>query len=249
MAKKLEKNNPERDESYEKLRDELFEYRVDIKTYKRSMSILVGSVSVIVAICGFFGYNRIEALLNKVESNANARLARTDSLLAKVDMRFLDSLTAVVEERTTQYEEAIAALEKGSRVSNDMYKKLISSLSYNKRIEKHYDAYLQRDATNYFDLVFYSEYYKPGSTGECYVVMGEEYEKREDDMFLVEVFPRNRNIAIFHQTFDVQRNYNRLFFSFGKFEDYKEYSLRVILLRKNKKEYDGYTIYRPLSID
>lgn len=249
MAKKNEKKEIENNESYEKLRDELFKYRVDIKSYRRSMSTLIAAVSAIVAIFGFFGYSRIEDLLNKVEMTANARLAKTDSLLASIDTHYLDSLTAVVEERTAQYEEAIAALERGTKVNNDVVKRIISSLPYNKRAQIRYETYVRKDATNYYELLFYTDLYSAASTGECYVVMGAEYDRQKDDYFLIEVLPIDTNVAIYYQTFEIQDTYNKMYFRFARYEDKREYRLNVILIRKKGAEYEGYTVSAPISME
>ena len=241
MSKKKQPTEESKDsEQYEKLRDELFQYRVEIQSYKRSMNTLWVCASVVLAILGFFGYNRVENLLEKVERNANERLSKTDDILAKIDTRFLDSITTVVAERTEAYEEAIAALEKGMRVNLELYKKLISGLPYNKKVENGYHSYIVSDAINLFDIVFYSERCLPDETGECYVVMGDEYKKEKDDLFLVEVLPKNRNVAVYMQTFEVLDNYNKLYFTFSQFEKVKEYQLKVYLLRKTRKGYTGY---------
>lgn len=246
MVKKADKNVSNENESYEKLRGELFEYRVDIKSYKRSMNTLIAAASVVMTILAFFGYNRIEAIHDEVEARANARLAKTDSLLAMVDMRYLDSLKEVVNERTLLYEEAIAALERGTRVNNEIYKKLIESLPYNKRLGDGFGAYYDKDAFNLFDVVYYSENYSFKNTGECYVVMGDEFVKQQGDMFLVEVFPQNRNVAVYFQLFEVHDNYNRLYFKFDKFEQYDKYVLNVVLLRNNGKERYGYSMKKEI---
>lgn len=253
MVKKTDKISKEgvdfkNENSYEKLRDELFEYRVDIQAYKRSVNVLCACVSIIVAILGFFGYNRIEALLEKVEQNANERLEKTDELLAQVDIQYLDSLTTIVEARTKSYEAAISALERGTRVNNDLYKKLINGLPYNIKSEERILSYTDRDAINIFDIVFYDSSYSYGATGECYVVMGEEYKPQADDIFLVEVFPKNRNVTVYYQTFVVQSNYNKFYFKFKEFEQYKDYLLSVVLLQKKGGTTYGYHMSKHIMV-
>lgn len=247
MAKKTQSEKTGEAEHVELLRDELFKYRVEIQSYKRSMNTLFGAVSFILAVLAFFGYDRIESIVNSVESRANVRLERTDSLLAKVDMRFLDSLTSVVNERTVLYEGAIEALERGARVNKEIYKRLIGSLPYNKRIDKGVGAYILNDATNLFDVVFYTDEYHFGGTGDCYVLMGEEYVKRDGDMFLVIVRPKGVNLAICFQPFEVLNEYNKLHFGFAKHEKYTEYELSIILLREAEKNLAGYEITLPIS--
>ena len=253
MPKKIEKTTQEgveykNSEVYERLRDELFQYRVEIQSYKRSMKILWTCVSVVIAVLGFFGYNHIESLLNKVEANANDRLVKTDSLLAKVDTRFLDSLISVVEEKTGSYEAAISALENGTRVNNELYKKLIASLPYNKRTKNQYKAYSVHNAINLFDIVYYDELYPSGNKGECYVIMGDEYIKEKDDALLVMVEPTNRHLAVFYQIFEIQSVYNKLYYKFDKTDGAIEYTLNVILLRKKGTNTEGYQLSKPITL-
>ncbi len=248
MTKKTVTNGDDYKDLNEKLRDELFQYRVEIQSYKRSIRMLCVCVSVVVAILGYFGYDRVDVIVERVEQKANARLAKTDELLAKIDTRYLDSLQSTVEERSRAYEAAISALEKGTRVNDELYKKLISGLPYNKRVEGGVAGYVKSLATNIFDLVYYTPDYSYGKTGECYIIMSDEYTYDKSDVFLVAVFPKNRRLAVYHQAFVVHENYNKLHFSFDRYENYDEYTLEIVLLQKNKKETIGYTLSTPMRI-
>jgi hypothetical protein len=234
--------------SYEKLRDELFHYRIEIQSYKRSMGMLAVCVSIVLAVIGFFGYNKVDSIVEEVKRSANERLSRSDSILAKIDTRFLDSITTVVQERTVLYEKAVDALEKGTRVNNELFRKLIAGLPYNKRAVAKTTKHYLSDATNLFDVVYYTDSYKSNEEGVCYIVMGDEYKQESDDVFLVEILPENRNVAVFYQTFEVQRNYNKLHFSFSQFETYKDYQLKVVLLRNQGDKAAGYGIIRKITI-
>ena len=237
--------------SYEKLRDELFQYRVEIQAYKRSMSILWSCVSIIVALLGFFGYNRIEALLGKVEQNANERLSKSDSLLSKVNTYSIDSLNTVVHEKTHALEAAITALEKGTRVNNELYRQLISGLPYNNTVDVPYDKLKVRvnSVKDEFDIVYYSERYSAGEIGECYIIMGDDFFKERTDVFLVQVYPLHWFIPVYSQVFEVQSNYNRLFFMFSQNEQYKDYEIAVLLLRKQGDKTIGYRINKPIFVN
>ena len=235
---------------FDKLRDELFQYRVEIQTYKRTMTILWTSISIIVAILGFFGYNRFEALLERVEQNANERLSKSDSLLSKVNTYSIDSLNKVVLEKTKALEAAISALEKGTRVNNELYKKLISGLPYNKRAEAPNDIHFKVNSVkDEFDIVYYSERYSFGEIGECYVIMGDNFFKERTDIFLVQVYPLHWFIPVFSQVFEVQSNYNRLCFSFSQTEQIKDYEIAVVLVRKQGDKIVGYRMNKPIFTD
>ena len=233
---------------YEKLRDELFQYRVEIQSFKRSMRSLWISATVVFTLFGFFGYGKLEALLSRVEKKANERLSKTDSLLAKVDTYYLDSLIALVNEKTIVYEAAVAALEKGTRVNNSVIKSFISGIPYNKRFDVTHTPYLETDATNMFDIIYYTDNYSYGERGDCYLVMGEEYKKERDDIFLVEVLVENRRVAVFNQTFEALENYNKLHYSFKKYEQENHYSLVIALIRKRGEEFIGYTQTKPIIV-
>lgn len=252
MVKKKEKNIEARTEvsstQYEKLRDELFQYRVEIQSFKHSMRTIWISITVGFTLLGFLGYGKVEALLDRVETKANERLSKTDSLLAKVDTQYLDSLIAVVNEKTLAYEASVASLEKGTLVNNNLMKSLIKDIPYNKRFDVKHTPYFETDATNMFNVIYYTDNYAYGETGDCYVVMGEEYKKEEGDVFLVEVKVENRNIAVFYQTFEAFENYNKLHYSFGDHKHGSRYLLVIALIRKRGTDFIGYTQTNPIVV-
>lgn len=184
-------------ESYEKLRDELFHYRIEIKSYQRSFGILATCVSVVIGILAFFGYERIESVMKSYESRANNRLAHTDSLLANVDAKALDSLRDAVASRTALYEKAMSELEKGTRINSELFKIIIRNLPFNSHVEHPIDSYQQNSAAGVFDIGFYTELYKTGQTGECHVVFNENATIGPEDVFIVSIFPKNRHLPFF----------------------------------------------------
>ncbi len=60
--------------------------------------------------------------------------------------------------------------------------------------------------------------------------------------------PKGVNTAIYHQVFETKKDYNKLYFQFGKYKDYKEYTLEVILLKHKKDGYQGYKIQKPITL-
>lgn len=236
-------------ESYEKLRDELFHYRIEIKSYQRSIGILATCVSIVIGILAFFGYDRIESVMKSYESRANNRLAHTDSLLSYVDTKALDSLRDVVASKTALYEKAMSELEKGTRINAELFKMIIGNLPFNSHVEHHIDSYLQNSATGVFEIGFYTELYKAGQTGECHVVFNDNATIGLDDVFIVSIFPKNRHLAIFYQTYSIQGKYNRLPFTFYKYEQYKEYTLSITLLKDSATPRRGYNYTRPIFLN
>ena len=96
--------------------------------------------------------------------------------------------------------------------------------------------------------MFYNDSYSLNEIGECYVVMGSEYAKLDGDLFLVSVRPEDRNVIIYDQLFEVQDNFNKMHYSFDRFDKYDDYTLEVILLRKNGNETIGYAMRMPIKV-
>lgn len=245
--KKTEKPILDNNDSIEKLRGELFQYRVEICSYKRSMKYLIACVTVVIAVLGFFGYDKIDSVADKFEKRASNRLSVTDSILAKLDTHFLDSITDLIYKTTNVYENSLKTLEKGVQYNID-YVNLISKLSYNKRAEKTPDTYFERNATNVFDIAYYSDSIREDIIGECYVVMRDEYKYNTEDVFLIAVYPRGRNIAVYYQPFVVKNDYNKFYFQFSKYEDYVNYRLEVVLLKKQGDGAIGYRNNKPVVL-
>lgn len=259
MPKKTEKQQvtDSKDFQYEKLREELFQYRVEISSYKKSMKYLIGCVSVVIAVLAFFGYDKIDTIIKGIERQTNQRLAKTDSLLSTIDIYYLDSLKAVVSEKTHSYEEAIAALERGTQANQELFRIMIENMSYNTRIENSFTSfnvadsqpsYIGKEGIGFFDIVYYTGELNDGGEGECYVVLEDGLERDDSDFFLVEVLPNGRNVAIFYQCFKIQGKYNKIPFVIHRFENYSDYRLRVIYIKQSEKNNIGYSLQRPVKI-
>lgn len=240
--KKAEKPTLDNNDSIETMRDELFQYRVEICSYKRSMNCLIACVSVVIALLGFFGYDKIDSVADRFEERASNRLSVTDSILAKIDTHFLDSITNIINQTTIVYENALLSLEKGIQYNTD-YKQLISKQPYNKRKEGFVNSFAIRNATNVFDLAYYTDSIHSGNVGECFVVMRDDYDYSQEDLFLVEILPSGSNTVIYRQTFEVKSDYNKFYYQFNKQESNNKYKLEVILLKKVGNQFDfGYKV-------
>lgn len=253
MAKKKEVSNKiespqdyHNSESYEKLRDELFQYRVEIQSYKRSINIIIACTSVLVGMLAFFGIDKIDSFMNKYDERAELRLARTDSLLSQVDVAALDSLSDIVAAKTEVYKNAVSELEKGTRVNKELYTLLIRNMPSNPLTKKEIKSYIDRSGVNYFDIVEYPKIYKQGQKGECYMVLNENVTVNPDDVLVVSVYPKDRRILVYHQAYSVLGVYNKTLLSFDKYERYLDYTLSVTLLRKEGNDYVGYSETKPI---
>jgi len=95
----ISEKNEENPSSYEKLKEDLFDYRIDIKSYKRNLNTIRISGSIIISVLAFFGYNKIESIQESILRRANERLAITDSILAKIDQKKIDSLNEIIAQK------------------------------------------------------------------------------------------------------------------------------------------------------
>ena len=235
-------------ETHERLRDELFQYRIEIKSFQRSIKVIASCVTVILGLFAFFGYDRIESVVRHYETRADKRLARTDSLLSAVDTRALDSLIETVAAKTAIYEKALSELERGSQINAELFSIILRSLPYNSHIEHPIEEYHEKSYAGVFDVVFYTERYEPGQTAECHVVLNDSTAINPEDVFIVAVFPTDSHLAVFYQTFTIQGKYNRLPFVFAKYEKYTEYTLSVTLLKDSETPRIGYNSSMPVLL-
>lgn len=242
----IEDDNPNKD--YEKLRDELFKYRIEINAFQRSIKTIIACVTLVIAILSYFGYDKIDSVVNKIEQQTNKRLASTDSILSQIDTHYLDSLTLLVEERTALYENALKELERGMEANKELLNVVISNMNYNKRTTRDIKSFTVDNGVGLFDIIQYADELRSGELGECYVVLNDDVVISDDNVFLVEILPKGRNVLVYYQFFEINGRYNKFNYSFSKFEQYDDYILRVALIKKTKSGYVGYCRYNPIRM-
>ena len=134
--------------SIENLRNELFDYRIDIKSYKRNLSTIIIASSVLISVLAFFGYNKIDAIENSILERANNRLAITDSILATIDQKKIDSLKLLLIEKEKEYKLTISNFEKIVAQNKKLEMKLLVSLPENERIKSKNNAFIKEYPTD-----------------------------------------------------------------------------------------------------
>ena len=152
MAKEETENSDSQKPNYEHLRDEIFEVRVDYKSWIRSLKVITVSISIIIFILGYFGYTKIDSIENEVIERVNQRLAVTDSLISTIDQSRIDSLNNLIIQQEERYQQTIENLERIITTNEEIQKNLIEALPPNSRIEVPLSSYRTRSPDGMFTL-------------------------------------------------------------------------------------------------
>lgn len=237
-AKTPEEKN---DSNCEHLRNELFEYRVSIKSYIKSLNTIIICGTIVISILAFFGYNKIDNIQNIVLDKANKRLAQTDSILSQIDQSKIDSLNVVILNKENQLTETIVNFEKIIKQNELLESKLLSSLPENKRVQpsiKSYSIELQQDIIN---IKPFKKQVKENEKIFVYLVINENFELSNDCYLTTIVRPKNRRVIIQNRHFSIDSKFNKISFSIDyMFEKYEDYEVEIGLFRKEKSNFKLY---------
>ena len=219
----------------EKLRDELFDYRVDIKTYKRNLSTIIIAGSVLISILAFFGYSRIENIETTIMEQANARLAITDALLSKIDQTKIDSLNQLLVSREQEFLYTIYNFERIIQQSNDLQMLILQGLPANSRIEeRRVERFIREFPTNIFTLHPFNTELSRSQIEFIFLSIDDSVEISDDDFLAVRLFPRGRRVILLENHYAVNSRFNKLSFGINPFQDYVEYDLEIALFRRGR---------------
>lgn len=102
-------NSPRR--GYEELRKEIVEVKIDYKAWMRSLKIIGFSVTIILALLAFWGYDKIDTIEKTILERTDQRLAQSDSLLSKIDDKRIADLNNKLLLKEKEYTQTIKSLE------------------------------------------------------------------------------------------------------------------------------------------
>lgn len=241
-----EKNN---DSDCEKLRNDLFEYRVSIRSYIKNLNTIIISGTIVLSVLAFFGYNKIENIQKIVLDKANQRLAQTDSILAQIDQAKIDSLNLILKSKEKQLSETIDNFEKIVSQNQLLEIKLLESLPENTRNEPSINSYIPEYQHGIFNTRPFKQQVKLKENVFVYVVIDENFNLNENCYLSISLRPKNRNILIQYKRYIVNSRLNKISFSIDQaFEKYTEYELEIGLFRKEKSDYKYYYNKFPITI-
>lgn len=237
------------DLSLEKITNDLFDYRVDIKSYKMSLNSIIIAGSILVSILAFFGYNKIENIETTIMEKANKRLTVTDSLLAKIDQSKIDSLNFMLLKKEQEYLVTIANFERIIQQSKDLQLKLLESLSENTRIDSRNDSYTTEHPTDIFILHDFKKELPKNKVEYIYLTFKDEVTFSPEDYLSIRLYPKERRILLLNKDYKIDSKFNKLSFGIEPFENYKEYTLEVAYFKKEKgKSFKRYYMVETIKL-
>lgn len=231
-----------------KLKEDLFDYRVDIKSYKRSLNIIIISVTVLGSILAFFGYSKIEHIENTIMAKANNRLKITDSILAKIDGKRIDSLNNVIVIKEKEYQTTIENFEKLILYSKELELKLLESIKENERITVKNNSYFSEFPTDMFYIHPINKNVEKLKSYPIYLVINNINTFSKEDYLSINVFPKGRRVLILDKTYKVNSKFNKLSFGIEPFENNKIYELEISFFKREKNGYRKHSIVEEITI-
>lgn len=234
MGKKQKnKMNKQEDSSLiDKLRDDLFKYRVDILSYKNKINTLILAGTIIISVLAFFGYNKIENIEKTIMYRANERLAITDTLLAKIDQSKIDSLNLLILSREQEYNVLIANFENIIEQSLDLQGKMLGVLSENERTASRAKSYRKEYPTSLFNIYPIIKNLRKNQVEYVYLIINDEIDISEDDYLSIALYPKGRRIILLEKNYEVSSRFNKMSFAINTYEDYKDYELEISYFKK-----------------
>ena len=230
-------NNQKDNYLIEKLRDELFDYRVDIKSYKSKLNTMIAAGIVILSLLAFFGYRGIDNIETTIMEQANMRLAVTDALLSKIDQTKIDSLNQLLVSREQEFALTISNFERIIQQSNDLQMLLLQSLPVNPRIEtRRVGSFVREFPTNIFTLHPFNTELSRNQVEYIFLSLDDNIEISENDFLAISLFPKGgdtygRRLLLLSTHYRVNSRFNKLSFGINPYRDNEEYELEIAFFR------------------
>lgn len=236
------KEKTDKEESnYEKLRDELFDYRVKIHAYIKNLNTIIVAGTIILSLLTFFGYNKIENIQSIIISKVDKRLATTDSILAKIDQKTIDSLNMMLSKKEVDLQNTIDNFEKTISRNKELEFNLLKNLPENRRIKPKNIARYEEPNTDIYDIREIKSSFHLNELGYIYLVTRDGFEIDGNCFINLSIYPRGRNILIQDKYYAIDSKFNKLSFSINeKYEKYTQYTIAIGLFKKEGSIYKEY---------
>ena len=244
-------SNKQEDKDYnnlEKIRNDLFDYRVDIKSYIKNLNTIIIAASIIISVLAFFGYNKIENIEKIVLEKANQRLALTDSLLAKIDQKRIDSINMVLTSKEKEYETTINNFEKAIQQSRELELILLKNLPENESIKEKNVTYTIGNPKGLFEVIIKKRKLGKGQKEFIYLIFQENTSFGKSDFISVSLSPKGRNIITFQKYYKLNSKLNKVSFTLVPYKNYRKYNLSVSYYKKDAKYYTNYKINTEIEL-
>lgn len=232
----------------EKLREELFEYRVDIKSYKGKLNVIIYAGSILLVILAFFGYDKIYNIETTILNRANERLAQTDSILSKIDQPRIDSINQLLLVKEQEYNVVIANFEKIVQQTMDVQSKLLESISENKRTDNRTGRYTEEYPTDVFTIHPFNKELNRDQVEFIYVIFKDDVEFSCEDYLSIALYPKGRRMLLLDKNYAISSKFNKISFGINPFETYKDYELQISYFKKEDQNYRRHYIIENIRL-
>jgi hypothetical protein len=231
----------------EKLRDELFEVRVDIKAYIRNINVLIICATLVISILAFFGYNKIDSVEKQILEKANNRLARTDSLLAKINEKKLDSINKILVAKQIEYGNTIKNFELVILQNKLLERKLFEILPANEQLTSFkYPTHYQEKQEDYFSIEPFGDKFNKEDKVLIYLKFSEKTDISKVECIGINIFLYNRHVLVKDKYYKVTQRLNKLPFQFDL--DKGKYDMIIGYFTRINKDYHYYQSKRTIEI-
>lgn len=242
--------NDNQSDLFEKLREELFKYRVSIESYKMNINTIIVCATIIISVIAFFGYNKVDGIQEIVIEKTNKRLMKTDSLLAKIDQKKIDSLNTVLVKKEIEFKNTIKNFDIVINSNIELQTKLLSSLADNPIVtHTEIKSYMPEYQSDYFDIRPFKQNIKLGELINIYLIFKENVNLKSIEYIGLKLYPNRRNILLSDKFYQINGKLNKLSFKVGeKFENQTIYRLEIGIYIKTNNTYRYLYSYSNLLI-
>ena len=227
--------------SYEDLKKDITEVKIDYKSWMRTLKTIGFSITVILAIFAYFGYDKIDSLEKTILERTNNRLAQTDSILAKIDSKKINELNQRISEKEKEYSQTLNNFEKIISQNKKIEDNILALLPNNKRVERNYSSYYGGKVDDLFEFRPIENNYKQNSVVNLYLIFDETFDLSKADCISINLY--KGNYVIKRHYYSVQERFNKINFTFDV--DKGDYAIEFGFLSKSndKPTYHSFKKY------
>jgi hypothetical protein len=176
---------------YDDLRKDIIEVKIDYKSWMRSLKVIAIAVTVVLSILAYFGYDKIDTLEKTILDRTNSRLAKTDTLLSKIDEKRIDAINKRITEKETEYNSTLKSIEKVINQNKIMEEKILSVLPNNTRVNRELKSFMAGQQDDIFETRQLQATYNRNQKTSLYLIFDEKYDLKNVDVICLQMTKDN----------------------------------------------------------
>lgn len=176
---------------YDDLRKDINDVRIDYKSWMRSLKVIAISVTVVLSILAYFGYDKIDTLEKSIIERTNSRLAKTDTLLSKIDEKRIDNINKRITEKENEYNVTLNSISKIINQNRIVEEKILSVLPNNKKTDREPRTISLKQPDNIFEVRQLQATYTKNQKISLYLIFAEEYDLKNVDVICLHISKNN----------------------------------------------------------